>query len=75
MIDRELLDRVQRPLADAHGLPNACFTDPALFALEQRKVLAANWSGIGFAKDIPNPGDAKPIPFLGTPLLLSLIHI
>lgn len=69
MIDRELLDRVQRPLADAHGLPNACFTDPALFALEQRKVLAANWSGIGFAKDIPNPGDAKPIPFLGTPLL------
>ncbi len=54
----------------ARGLPNAHYTDPAVFAEEKQSVLFRNWSGIGFGKDVPNPGDAKPISFLGMPLVM-----
>ncbi|MCR8725055.1 aromatic ring-hydroxylating oxygenase subunit alpha [Frigidibacter sp. ROC022] len=63
------LSDVLTPLAAARGLPNAHYTDDATFALERRRLLFDNWSGIGFAKDIPEPGDARPIEFLGIPLL------
>ena len=58
----------------ANGLPNAHYTDNAVFEEEKRAVLFANWSGIGFGKDIPEPGDAKPVDFLGMPLLLVRDH-
>ncbi|MDP5217067.1 aromatic ring-hydroxylating dioxygenase subunit alpha [Ruegeria sp. 2205SS24-7] len=54
----------------ANGLPNAHYTDSEVFAEERSAVLFANWSGVGFGKDIPETGDAKPIDFLGMPLLL-----
>ncbi|MGX9855341.1 aromatic ring-hydroxylating oxygenase subunit alpha [Limimaricola variabilis] len=61
---------VMADIARANGLPNAHYTDPALFAEEKRSVLFASWSGIGFGKDIPEAGDAKPVDFLGMPLLM-----
>ena len=64
------LSGVLQPLDDARGLPNAHYIDSQTFAQERSAVLFANWSAIGFAKDIPNAGDAKPIDFLGMPLLL-----
>ncbi|MEM8787475.1 MAG: aromatic ring-hydroxylating dioxygenase subunit alpha [Pseudomonadota bacterium] len=54
----------------ANGLPNAHYIDPAVFDEEKRAVLFANWSGIGFGKDIPEPGDAMPVDFLGMPILM-----
>ena len=63
------LTGVLAPVAKARGLPNAHYTDDATFALERQKVLFDNWSGIGFGKDIAEPGDARPIDFLGMPLL------
>ncbi|MCV6585614.1 MAG: aromatic ring-hydroxylating dioxygenase subunit alpha [Marinibacterium sp.] len=54
----------------ANGLPNAHYIDPDTFAEERQSVLFANWSGIGFGKDIPEAGDAKPVEFLGMPLLM-----
>lgn len=54
----------------ANGLPNAHYTDSEVFAEERTAVLFANWSGVGFGKDISETGDAKPIDFLGMPLLL-----
>ena len=53
----------------ANGLPNAHYIDPEVFGEEKRSVLFANWSGVGFAKDIPTAGDAKPFDFMGMPLL------
>ncbi len=64
------LAAVLRPVAEARGLPNAFYTDPDVFAEETRKVFFRNWAGIGFAKDVPEPGDAKPVTFLGQPLVL-----
>ena len=54
----------------ANGLPNEHYIDPSVFDEEKRSVLFANWSGIGFGKDIPEAGDAKPVDFLGMPILL-----
>jgi len=54
----------------ANGLPNEHYVDPGAFAEERRTVLFANWSGIGFGKDVPDAGDARPVDFLGMPLLV-----
>ncbi|WP_425085391.1 aromatic ring-hydroxylating oxygenase subunit alpha [Ruegeria profundi] len=64
------LSSVLTPVNTAKGLPNAHYIDPEVFAEERDSVLFANWSGIGFGKDIPEAGDAYPIDFLGMPLLM-----
>ncbi len=64
------LSTVMRPVAKANGLPNEHYVDARVFEEERDAVLYANWSGIGTAADVPEPGDAKPIEFLGMPLLL-----
>ncbi len=64
------LARVLEPVNSARGLPNAFYTDPALHEEEKKRLFAKGWPAIGFGKDVPEPGDAKPVSFLGIPLLL-----
>ncbi|KAA0909763.1 aromatic ring-hydroxylating dioxygenase subunit alpha [Aquicoccus porphyridii] len=64
------LSTVIRPIASAHGLPNAHYTDPDVFAEERAALLFDEWAGLAVAADVPEPGDAKPVEFLGVPLLL-----
>ncbi|MEL6608412.1 MAG: aromatic ring-hydroxylating dioxygenase subunit alpha [Pseudomonadota bacterium] len=64
------LDAVRRPVETANGLPNAHYTDPETFKTEARATLLTTWAGLAVAADVPEPGDAKPIEFLGIPLLL-----
>jgi len=64
------IEMASRDIEHARGLPNACYTDPSLFESERDRVFSAGWAGVGFAKDVPNAGDAKPLTFLGVPLLL-----
>jgi len=64
------LSHVMQEVRLARGLPNEHYTSPTTFELEKRKVLFSNWAGVGFGKDVPNPGDVKPITFLDMPLLL-----
>lgn len=66
----QTLDAVQRPIETANGLPNAHYIDPAVFEVEKHAVLCANWAGLAVASDVPEAGDAKPMEFLGMPLLL-----
>ena len=68
MTDASPLSDVLTPVATARGLPNAHYIDDAVFVAERDAVLFANWSGIGFAKDIA-PGEALPIDFVGLPLV------
>lgn len=58
--------------AVSHGrcLPNSFYIDSTVFEDEKKRVFAPNWSCIAFGKDVPNIGDAKPVSFLGIPLLL-----
>ncbi|MDA7430177.1 aromatic ring-hydroxylating dioxygenase subunit alpha [Primorskyibacter aestuariivivens] len=64
------LSSVRRPLAEANGLPNAHYTDPEVFAEERNALIFSQWAGLAVASDVPEAGDAKPITFLGMPLLL-----
>ncbi len=66
---RPLAD-VMAPITRARGLPNAHYTDPATIARENRAVLETTWAALAVGADVPEPGDAKPISFLGQPLLL-----
>ena len=64
------LEQVRQPIERANGLPNAHYIDPALYAEERQAVLFDNWAGIGVTADVPEPGDAVPVTFLGMPLLM-----
>lgn len=64
------LTDVLKPVESARGLPNEHYISDAVFEQEKHKVLFNNWSGIGFAKDVPDLGDAMPVDFLGVPLLV-----
>jgi len=64
------LSRVKEPLSTANGLPNAHYIDPAVFAEERDALLFGQWAGLAVASDVPEAGDAKPITFMGMPLLL-----
>jgi phenylpropionate dioxygenase-like ring-hydroxylating dioxygenase large terminal subunit len=54
----------------AKGLPNDHYISDAVFEEEKIAILFDNWSAIGFGKDIPKEGDAKPINFVDMPLLM-----
>ncbi|WP_299674818.1 aromatic ring-hydroxylating dioxygenase subunit alpha [uncultured Roseobacter sp.] len=64
------LSKVRCPISQANGLPNAHYTDPAVFDEEREALLFDGWSGLAVAADVPEIGDAVPLSFLGMPLLL-----
>ena len=64
------LDSVLTTVNEARGLPNQHYVSEDVFQQEKQQVLFDNWSGIGFGKDVPEVGDAKPVNFLGMPLLI-----
>lgn len=64
------LTSVMVDVCEASGLANRYYTDPDCFEDEKHRVFFAGWSGIGFAKDVPEPGCVVPLEFLGMPLLL-----
>jgi phenylpropionate dioxygenase-like ring-hydroxylating dioxygenase large terminal subunit len=64
------LSNVRRPIAQANGLPNAHYIDPAIFTEERQAVLFDNWAGLGVGADVPEVGDALPLTFMGMPLLM-----
>ncbi|MGI9412785.1 MAG: aromatic ring-hydroxylating oxygenase subunit alpha [Hyphomicrobiales bacterium] len=69
-LDHAALAQVMAPVQHANGLPNGFYTDPEVFELERTEVFEKTWSCIGFAHDVPAPGDAIPIDFLGSPLVM-----
>jgi phenylpropionate dioxygenase-like ring-hydroxylating dioxygenase large terminal subunit len=64
------LAAVIQPVSEARGLPNQFYTDPEVFEEEKKRVFFRNWAALGFISDVPEPGDAKPVTFLGQPLVL-----
>ena len=64
------LSRVRGDIATAHGLPNAHYVDPDVYEEEKQALLCTQWAGLAVAADVPEPGDAVPLDFLGMPLLL-----
>lgn len=69
MLDKSL-DDVCRPVASANGLPNEFYMDETIFEREKSLLFYQTWACIGFAKDIPQEGDAKPVELFGRPMLM-----
>lgn len=64
------LSHVTQNVTLARGLPNAFYTDPAVFEVEKEKVFARNWTALGFTTDVQENGYARPLTFLGQPLVM-----
>lgn len=65
-----LIERINRPLAAATGLPNDCYTSTTFFELEQRLIFRRSWVLAGFAHELRTPGDMVPVEVAGIPLLM-----
>lgn len=70
LIPAEVLDAVRQPIAEANGMPNAVYDDPALFEFERDNVLGKTWAGLAFTNELPKNGFAKPVDFMGLPLAM-----
>ena len=66
----DLVAHINRPTVDAAGLPNEAYTSESFLALERDRLFATTWTCIGHACTIPTPGDARPVDFLGQPMLM-----
>lgn len=64
------LSAVLKPVGEARGLPNAHYVSAEVHALERERLFFDGWAGVGFGADVPEPGDACPVDFLGMPLLI-----
>jgi choline monooxygenase len=64
------LARATSPIERARGLPNACYADPAMFEREKALLFSRTWTSIGAGRDVVRPGDARPVDFLGIPLVM-----
>ncbi len=64
------LSNVRTGVAQANGLPNAHYIDPAVYQEEKQALLFSQWTGLAVGADVPEIGDAVPMEFLGMPLLL-----
>jgi len=70
-LDPAALEAVIRPTADASGLPNSVYTSAEFIVHEREQLFARTWTCVGFASDIPEPGDLRPFDLLGVPLFLA----
>lgn len=64
------LQAVAQPIQRARGLPNAAYVDAAFTAEERERLFARTWTCIGFGRELPNPGDLRPVRLLGLPLVM-----
>jgi len=69
-----MFEAAKRPVAEARGLPNACYTDPEFRAVEREQLFARTWTCIGTASSLPRKGYARPVDFLGVPLVMVRDH-
>ncbi len=62
------LTQVLQPIETANGLPNAHYTSEAMYQAERVPLWFTTWAGICTEAELAEPGDARPIDFLGVPL-------
>jgi len=64
--------RRDAPLAQAHTIPAAWYTDPRVFELERRTVFANSWQVAGRIEELRAPGDYVASEFSnGEPILVA----
>ena len=61
---------LRQPTGIALGLPGRAYFDPEFHEAERQQVFASGWMAVGFASDIPKPGDVMPVSVAGWELVL-----
>jgi len=69
-VSAQALAAVDTTTDQASGLPNEAYTSERFFAFERDALFARTWTCIGRASDLARPGDARPVSFMGLPLVL-----
>ena len=62
---------INKPIAEAVGLPNKLYTGEQGFVDDRNTVMAPNWACIGFIEDLPEANFVFPVDFMGLPLLIT----
>ena len=70
ILDLEKIERINKPIEAANGLPNECYISEDYFTYEREKVFLNKWTVIGVGSSVPNIGDAIPYNLLGIPLII-----
>jgi choline monooxygenase len=70
ILSRSAIEAVQRPTAQAIGLPSIAYTSPEFLALERNLLFAPGWVYAGRAAEFAKPGDGRPAEIAGRPLIL-----
>ena len=70
IIEKKKLDVVNKPISQAHGLPNESYKSKEYTLIERKKLFEDKWTVIGTASSLSKIGDAKPFDLLGLPLLI-----
>ncbi len=66
-----VLDSMDASTAEAKGLLNEAFTDPAFLELENKTVFARSWMFAGPKSDVAEPGAVKCIEVAGRQLVMT----
>jgi glycine betaine catabolism A len=71
-VDPAALRRALQPFGSSTQLPAAAYTDPAVFAWEQRHAVAAGWTCLGRADEVvPAGSDAVGVTLGDVPVLVT----
>ncbi len=70
ILDLKKIKIVNKPIEQAHGLPNECYTSSEYLSIERKKIFEDKWVVVGVGSSIPNIGDSKPFDLLGIPLII-----
>ncbi len=69
-IDPKAIRAVDRPYVKASTLPAPLFSDPRIYALEQRRLFHHAWQCVGRADELPKPGDYRTFEIGGSGVAL-----
>ncbi len=67
-VDRE---EVERPCAEARGLPGHVYSSEAFYELERERFFPRRWIAVAFRSDVANPGDVLPVTVAGWELVFT----
>ena len=59
ILDLKKIEAVDKPIEEAHGLPNECYTSSKYLKIERNKIFSDKWTVIGAGSSIPNTGNEK----------------
>jgi len=68
---RAALPGLERPVAQAQGLPAFVYADQAWFEAERQMIFAKGWLAVAYKSDVPEPGSVAPIEIAGWSFLVT----